>query len=94
MKREVFLACGRVYSHLVYAVATFRFSKLDNVFRASMDVLKATGLLALIIWIGGGALFFVFEGNNPNWRECDGTIPVHSHNPEAPGCYDFPSTAA
>lgn len=78
----------------MYALATFRFSKLDNVFRASIDVLKATGLLALIIWIGGGALFFILEQNNPNWRECDATVPVHSHNPEAPGCYDFASTAA
>lgn len=28
------------------------FSKLDNVFRASQDVLKATGLMAMIIWVG------------------------------------------
>ena len=31
------------------------FSKLDNVFRASKDVLKATGLMALIVWVGCGA---------------------------------------
>ena len=36
------------------------FSKLDNVFRASKDVLKATGLMAIIIWVGCGALFFIF----------------------------------
>jgi hypothetical protein len=70
------------------------FSKLDNVFRASKDVLKATGLMALIIWIGGGALFFIFEQNNPNWRSCDDSIPPASNGTEAPGCFDFPSTAA
>jgi hypothetical protein len=70
------------------------FSKLDNVFRASMDVLKATGLLALIIWVGCGALFFIFEQNNPNFRTCDESIPLHSLDPAAPGCYDFVSTAA
>jgi hypothetical protein len=70
------------------------FSKLDNVFRASKDVLKATGLMALIIWIGGGALFFIFEENNPNWRSCDPSIPLVSNGTEVPGCYDFASTAA
>jgi hypothetical protein len=67
------------------------FSKLDNVFRASKDVLKATGLLAMIIWIGCGALFFIFEVNNPNWRECDSSIPMYGSR-EKPGCYDFSST--
>jgi Ion transport protein len=70
------------------------FSKLDNVFRASKDVLKATGLLALIIWIGCAALFFLFEENNPNWRSCDQSIPATSDNPDIPGCYDFSSTKA
>jgi hypothetical protein len=70
------------------------FSKLDNVFRASKDVLKATGLMALIIWVGCGALFYIFEENNPNWRECDEFVPSHSDNSNKPGCYDFSSTAA
>lgn len=69
------------------------FSKLDNVFRASKDVLKATGLLALIIWVGCGALFFIFEENNPNWRQCDDSIPLVANDTEIPGCYDFASTA-
>jgi len=69
------------------------FSKLDNVFRASMDVLKATGLLAVIIWVGCGALFYIFEGNNPNWRECDASVPLHSNHSKTPGCFDFASTA-
>jgi hypothetical protein len=69
------------------------FSKLDNVFRASKDVLKATGLMALIIWVGGGALFFIFEENNPNWRQCDASIPLVSNGTDAPGCFDFESTA-
>jgi hypothetical protein len=66
------------------------FSKLDNVFRASKDVLKATGLMALIIWIGSGALFYIFEGNNPNWRSCDQSIPARTD--DYMGCYDFNST--
>lgn len=71
------------------------FSKLDNVFRASKDVLKATGLMAIIVWVSCGALFFIFEENNPNWRSCDSSIPVHSNDTStAPGCYDFVSTAA
>jgi len=49
------------------------FTLLDNVLRASADVLVATGLMALIIWVGGAALFFLFEQHNPNYRECDGT---------------------
>ena len=69
------------------------FSKLDNVFRASKDILKATGLLAIIIWVGCAALFFIFEENNPNWRECDDTVPLSSNGTDVPGCYDFKSTA-
>lgn len=73
------------------------FSKLDNVFRASMDVLKSTFLLALIIWVGGGSLFFILERNNPNFRDCDDSIPLHSISNGTdlvPGCYDFSSTDA
>jgi hypothetical protein len=69
------------------------FSKLDNVFRASKDVLKATGLLAIIIWVGTSALFFIFEQNNPNFRECDESIPLFGTE-ENPGCADFESTSA
>mmetsp|Transcript_130029 Transcript_130029/g.193603 ORF Transcript_130029/g.193603 Transcript_130029/m.193603 type:complete len:1282 (-) Transcript_130029:195-4040(-) len=69
------------------------FSKLDNVFRASKDILKATGLMALIIWVGCGALFYIFEENNPNWRSCDDSVPVTGNSTEAPGCFDFASTA-
>ena len=69
------------------------FSKLDNVFRASKDVLKATGLMALIIWVGCGALFFIFEEDNPNWRQCAESVPVVSNGTGIPGCLDFVSTA-
>ena len=69
------------------------FSKLDNVFRASKDVLKATGLMALIIWVGCGALFYIFEENNPNWRSCHDSVPLTSNSSDAPGCFDFASTA-
>ncbi len=71
------------------------FSKLDNVFRASMSILKSTVLLALIIWVGGGSLFYILERNNPNFRECSNSIPLRSMlngSDAAPGCYDFPST--
>ena len=67
------------------------FTVLDNVFRASRDVLNATGLMALIIWIGCGALFFIFEQDNPNWRSCNDEIPLHNEN--RTGCFDFSSTA-
>ena len=67
------------------------FTVLDNVFRASKDVLKATGLMALIIWIGCGAVFFIAEQNNPNWRTCDSDVPLTSKFDD--GCYDFVSTA-
>jgi len=70
------------------------FSKLDNVWRASKDVLKATGLMALIIWVGSSALFFIFEQNNPNFRECDASVPLTLSNSDGLGCYDFGSTAA
>ena len=69
------------------------FSKLDNVFRASKDVLKATGLMALIIWVGCGALFYIFEENNPNWRSCDASIPMANNGTDYPGCWDFATTA-
>jgi len=69
------------------------FSKLDNVFRASKDVLKATGLMAIIIWVGTSALFFIFEANNPNFRECSDSIPLVGTE-DQPGCYDFKSTSA
>ncbi len=68
-------------------------SKLDNVFRASKDVLKATGLMAIIIWVGSSALFFIFEENNPNFRQCDDSIPLAEVDGK-PGCYDFVSTTA
>lgn len=68
------------------------FSKLDNVFRASKDVLKASALMAIIVWVGCAALFFICEENNPNWRECDESVPLIGTD-DAPGCYDFASTA-
>ena len=49
--------------------------------------------MAIIIWIGSSALFFLFESNNPNFRECDDSIPALGTD-ENPGCYDFDSTAA
>jgi hypothetical protein len=68
------------------------FSKLDNVFRASKSVLQATGLMALIIWVGASALFFLFEKNNPNFRSCDPSVPLFGESTSQPGCYDFKST--
>jgi hypothetical protein len=63
------------------------FTLLDNVFRSSASVLKATGLMALIVWLGGAALFFLFERDNPNWRVCDEEV-------DAATCYAFESVAA
>lgn len=50
--------------------------------------------MAVIVWVGCGALFYIFEVNNPNWRSCDDSIPAHTTDPANPGCFDFPSTAA
>jgi len=87
--------CVRIFRLLQLEDFVTAFSKLDNVFRASKDVLKATGLLALIIWVGCGGLFYIFEENNPNWRQCDPSVPLTAVLPDdLPGCYDFPSTKA
>ena len=64
------------------------FSKLDNVFRATKDIMKATGLMAMIVWVGCAALFFIFEQNNPNFRECDASVPLMSTK-KGLGCFDF-----
>ena len=37
------------------------FTKLDDVYRESENVLKATGLMALIVWLLSGVLFYLFE---------------------------------
>jgi len=68
------------------------FSKLDNVFRASKEVLKASALMAMIVWIGCAALFHIFEQNNPNFRECESSVPLFGTD-SRPGCYDFATTA-
>jgi hypothetical protein len=87
--------CFRIFRLLQLEDFVTAFSKLDNVYRASKDVLKATGLLALIIWVGCGGLFYIFEENNPNWRECDVSVPLTAESPDdPPGCYDFSSTPA
>ena len=81
----------RIFRVLQLEDFTVAFSKLDNVFRASKGVLKATGLLAVIIWVGASALFYLFEKNNPNFRSCDSSVPLLGTK-EEPGCYDFTST--
>jgi len=43
------------------------FTVLDNVFRRSAGIFLATGLMALVISISSGALFYFFERDNPNW---------------------------
>lgn len=37
------------------------FTLLDDVWRGAKSVLAAAGLLALIVWIGAGTLFYLFE---------------------------------
>lgn len=69
------------------------FSKLDNVFRASKDVLRATGVMAIIIWCGSSALFYLFEQDNPNLRQCDASVPAEGNaDGTVLGCFDFEST--
>lgn len=43
------------------------FTILDNVICRSKGVLIATGVLAFSIWLCAGAMFFLFEKDNPNW---------------------------
>merc|ERR1711871_1683165 len=37
------------------------FTLLDDVYRGAKDTLAATGLLALVVWVGGACLFYLFE---------------------------------
>ena len=60
------------------------FTKLDDVYRESENVLKATGLMALIVWLLSGVLFYLFEKNNLNWREDSCT--VQEFNDHKAGC--------
>ena len=41
------------------------FTLLDDVFRNCKDVMKATGVVALVIWVGGAALFWPVEKREP-----------------------------
>jgi len=40
------------------------FTLIDDVFMGCADILAATGLLALIIWLGAATLFYTFEKDN------------------------------
>merc|ERR1739845_317756 len=51
------------------------FTILDNVFCRSKNVLLATGVLAMCIWLAAGALFYVFEKDNPNFEGSFDTMP-------------------
>ncbi|CAM9142714.1 unnamed protein product [Ascophyllum nodosum] len=44
------------------------FTLLDDVWSSCQDTLAATGLLALVVWVGSACLFYLFEKNN----ECTG----------------------
>lgn len=37
------------------------FTLLDDVWSTSKDTLAATGLLALVVWVGSACLFYLFE---------------------------------
>jgi hypothetical protein len=47
------------------------FTLLDDVYRASKQVLQATGLLALVIWVGSATLFYLSEQGNSNFADID-----------------------
>lgn len=102
--QQALLATGKIRGNEAMVFRIFRifrilqledfiiaFSKLDNVFRASRSVLQATGVMAVIIWCGSSALFYLFEQDNPNLRQCDPSVPIYS-NETSMGCYDFDST--
>ena len=54
---------------------TEAFTLIDDVFRACKETLIATGLLALIVWVGAAYLFFVFERGNPAVEGAFDNIP-------------------
>ncbi|CAM9338942.1 unnamed protein product [Ectocarpus sp. 6 AP-2014] len=51
------------------------FSLLDDVWTASKDTLAATGLLALVVWVGSACLFYLFEKDNMCTGEAFSSIP-------------------
>jgi len=66
------------------------FTLLDDVYRESRPILMGTGVLALLIWVGGAVLFYLFEPEidsvpqslfytavflGGEWTICDFTIP-------------------
>ena len=53
--------------------------KIDNVFRASRDVLKATGLMATIVWVGCGDSIQVHT--DPGLLRITATLPVRGCAP-------------
>ncbi|CAM9449358.1 unnamed protein product, partial [Hapterophycus canaliculatus] len=51
------------------------FSLLDDVWTQSRDTLAATGLLALVVWVGSACLFYLFEKDNACTGEAFSSIP-------------------
>lgn len=51
----------RIFRMLEFEKFVPAFTLLDDVYFKSKDVLAATGVLALIIWIGGSTLFYAFQ---------------------------------
>jgi hypothetical protein len=56
----------RVFRILLLEHFTKAFTLLDDAFRECKDTLAATGLLALVIWVGCATLFYIFEAANDN----------------------------
>ncbi|CAM9528674.1 unnamed protein product, partial [Phaeothamnion confervicola] len=52
------------------------FTLLDDVWRGCRDVLAATGLLALMVWVGSACLFYLFERGNPCTDDAFASIPM------------------
>lgn len=66
------------------------FTLLDDVYRECRPILMGTGVLALLIWVGGAVLFYLFEAEitsvpqslfytavflGGEWTVCDFSIP-------------------
>lgn len=56
----------RVFRVLLLEHFTEAFTLLDDAFRSCKDTMAATGLLALVIWVGCATLFYIFESSNDN----------------------------
>ncbi len=65
----------RFFSLLQLEIFTSALSQLDDVWRNSKSVLKATGLLAFMVWVAIATMFYLFERENKCVSDAFSSIP-------------------